>query len=233
MGAGGGGKETSEMRIATHAPEKLKRLDESIFVKITILISGDGNPIGMSLQSLTFCLEKLKAGMKLACLRAINTASGHTAPALYLLMSYLWLLPHYYPPLIPPTSSWHPPLCFLGQQLEPTSMFFHLLNSLPQTSGWRVPTFPLSLPVQVLFLSKRPSLTTASSTTLSLFSLPLLFSMALTALTYCWYIFVGLYASLDLSTGFKRIWGLCLFYSLLHPQSLRQWLATEGSKNSC
>ena len=91
----------------------------------------------------------------------------------------------------------------------------------------------LSLPVQVLFLSKRPSLTTASSTTLSLFSLPLLFSMALTALTYCWYIFVGLYASLDLSTGFKRIWGLCLFYSLLHPQSLRQWLATEGSKNSC
>ena len=104
---------------------------------------------------------------------------------------------HHYPPLIPPTSSWHSPLCFLGQQLEPTSMFFHLLNSLPQTSGWLVPTFPLSLPVQVLFLSKRPSLTTASSTTLSPFSLPLLFSMALTALTYCWYIFVGLYAPIS------------------------------------
>lgn len=66
MGAGGGGKEMSEMRIATHTPEKFKRLDESIFVKITILISGDRNPNGMSLQSLTFCLEKLKAGMKLA-----------------------------------------------------------------------------------------------------------------------------------------------------------------------
>ena len=161
-------------------------------------------------------------------------AGGHTAPALYLLMSYLWLLLHTITHLS--SLQLHPgtlPFAFWDNKLEPTSMFFHLLNSLPQTSGWLVPTFPLSLPVQVLFLSKRPSLTTASSTTLSPFSLPLLFSVALTALTYCWYIFVGLYASLDLSTGFKRIWGLCLFYSLLHPQSLRQCLATEGSKNSC
>lgn len=63
-----------------------------VSLKITIPISGDHNPNGMILQSLTFCLEKLKAGMKLAGLRAINMAGGHTAPALYLSMSYLRLL---------------------------------------------------------------------------------------------------------------------------------------------
>lgn len=43
----------SEMRITTYTPEKLKSLNENIFVKITILISGDHNPDGMILQSLT------------------------------------------------------------------------------------------------------------------------------------------------------------------------------------
>lgn len=55
-GAGGGGegkKEMSKMRITTYTPEKLKSLNENIFVKITILISGDHNPNGMILQSLT------------------------------------------------------------------------------------------------------------------------------------------------------------------------------------
>ena len=143
---------------------------------------------------------------------------------------------HHHPPLVLPTSSWHTPLCFLGQQLEPTSMFFPLLNSFPRHQHGLYPHFLYASLLKCYSYQRGlpwlPS-AVARSTTLSPFSLPLFFSLALPTLTYCWYIFVGLYASLHLSTGFRRTGGLCLFYSLLHPQSLKQCLATEGPKISC
>lgn len=43
-----------------HTPEKLTSLTENIFVKITILISGDFNPNGMIPQFLTSVLRSSK-----------------------------------------------------------------------------------------------------------------------------------------------------------------------------
>ena len=171
--------------------------------------------------------------MNLEFLWAINKSSGPSSSilSLHFLFGALTQLPTFH--LSNLILALSPP-CFLGQELQLTLMLLLLSGTFfLQTSAWLALSFPfVSLLDHHYHQRGLPLLSSEMATsTLSTFSLPLLFSMALitlwrTASKYLLvYILVYLlpFTWMQASSG----WGLCLFYSLLCPQCLKQCLGSS------